>query len=308
MTSTTASSADIPPDNDLPLSAHLTEPAEPTTSTVKPSAVRPDEPDTPAQSAAYRLGGKGSRLWRPVSDNRSLLQKVVSALVFCVLLGAVFFLWLTVRQQQIQLTTLDAAFRSGQLQTLPDRMQNIEDRLQQYVLKSQADKWQQGLSEQSQSLTAFGQQLSSMATDVKAAQAAAAQAIAGQDETVTKIDTLQQALDAQTLRIDTLESWKTEWSQRTSPPSTKTASASGGSQPTVKKPSKPRVLKPPFTLVSIERRGGQAYAVVLPAGAGGWAQLRMLSPGEALSDWTLVSINGQHAEFQVNGQIQRVTL
>lgn len=96
-------------------------------------------------------------------------------------------------------------------------MQNIEDRLQQYVLKSQADKWQQGLSEQSQSLTAFGQQLSSMATDVKAAQAAAAQAIAGQDETVTKIDTLQQALDAQTLRIDTLESWKTEWSQRTSP-------------------------------------------------------------------------------------------
>lgn len=91
MTSTTASSADIPPDNDLPLSAHLTEPAEPTTSTVKPSAVRPDEPDTPAQSAAYRLGGKGSRLWRPVSDNRSLLQKVVSALVFCVLLGAVFF-------------------------------------------------------------------------------------------------------------------------------------------------------------------------------------------------------------------------
>lgn len=304
MTTTTASSVDIPPDNDLPLSAHLTEPAEPAND--MPDA--PVTPDSSAQSVAQRPGGKGNRLWRPASDNRSVIQKVTSILVYCVLLGAIFFLWLTVRQQQIQLTTLDAAFRSGQLQTLPDRMQTIEDRQQQYVLKAQADKWQQSLSEQTKTLNTFEQQLSTLSTGVKATQAAVAQAIAGQDETVTKIDTLQKALDAQSLRLDTLESWKAAWSQRADTPSTKTVPASGGSQPTVKKPSKPRALKPPFTLVSIERRGGQAYAVVLPAGAGGWAQLRMLSPGEALSDWTLVSINGQQAEFQVNGQIQRVTL
>lgn len=304
MTTTTASSVDIPSQTDLPLSAHLTEPAEPAID--MPDA--PVTPDSSAQSAAQRLGGKGSRLWRPASDNRSLIQKVISALVCCVLLGAIVFLWLTVRQQQIQLTTLDAAFRSGQLQTLPDRMQTIEDRQQQYVLKSQADKWQQRLSEQTKTLNTFGQQLSTLSSEVKATQAAAAQAIAGQDETVTKIDTLQKALDAQKLRIDTLESWKTAWSQRTSPPSAKTAPASGGSQPTVKKPSKPRILKPPFTLVSIERRGGQAYAVVLPAGVGDWAQLRMLSPGDSQANWTLVNVSGNQAEFQVNGLVQRLTL
>ncbi|HBZ9867439.1 TPA: hypothetical protein MND73_004373 [Salmonella enterica subsp. houtenae] len=304
MTTTTASSVDIPSQTDLPLSAHLTEPAEPAIDV--PDA--PVTPDSSAQSAAQRLGGKGSRPWHPASGNRAQILKVTSVLVYCVLLGAIFFLWLTVRQQQIQLTTLDVAFRSGQLQTLPDRMQTIEDRQQQYVLKSQADKWQQRLSEQTKTLNTFEQQLSSLVTEVKATQAVAAQAIAGQREAVTKIDTLQKAIDAQSLRIDTLEPWKAAWVQRTSHSSTKTAPASGGSQPTVKKPSKPRILKPPFTLVSIERRGGQAYAVVLPAGVGDWAQLRMLSPGDSLANWTLVNVSGNQAEFHVNGQVQRLTL
>lgn len=238
------------------------------------------------------------------------MLKVLSVLVFCVLLGAVLFLWFTVRQQQIQLTTLDAAFRSGQLQTLPDRMQAIEDRQQQYVLKSQFEKWQQSLSEQAQSLTTFQQQLSSLATDVKAARAEAARAVAGQDETGMKLDALQNALNAQTLRIDALESWKEAWSKRTASTTTKAAPPPGGGQSSVKKPSKPRLLKltPPFTLVSIERRGGQAYAVILPAGDGGWAQLRMLSPGESLSGWMLTRVNGSQAEFKVNGQVQLLTI
>ncbi|EGK0901720.1 hypothetical protein IOM43_001441 [Salmonella enterica] len=306
MTTTTASSVDIPSDNDLPLSAHLTEPAEPAIDMPE----IPVAPDNSAQSAAQRLGGKGGHSWPPSSDRHSLMLKVLSVLVFCVLLGAVLFLWFTVRQQQIQLTTLDAAFRSGQLQTLPDRMQAIEDRQQQYVLKSQSEKWQQSLSEQAQSLTTFQQQLSSLATDVKAARAEAARAVAGQDETGMKLDALQNALNAQTLRIDALESWKEAWSKRTASTTTKAAPPPGGGQSSVKKPSKPRLLKltPPFTLVSIEHRGGQAYAVILPAGDGGWAQLRMLSPGESLSGWMLTRVNGSQAEFKVNGQVQLLTI
>lgn len=102
MATTTVSSVDIPSDNDLPLSAHLTEPAGPAIDTSE----SPVTTDTSAQSAAHRLGGKGSRLWHPSSDRRSLIFKVSSVLVYCVLLGAVLFLWLTVRQQQIQLTPL----------------------------------------------------------------------------------------------------------------------------------------------------------------------------------------------------------
>ncbi|EEO5558214.1 hypothetical protein ID366_003046 [Salmonella enterica] len=305
MTTTTASSVDIPSDNDLPLSAHLTEPAEPTIDMPE----IPVAPDNSAQSAAHRLGGKGGRTWSPSSDRRSLMLKVLSVLVFCVLLGAVLFLWFTVRQQQIQLTTLDAAFRSGQLQTLPDRMQAIEDQLHQYVLKSQSEKWQQSLSEQAQSLTQFQQQLSSLAADVKDTHSGTARAAARLDETDMKLDTLQNALNAQTLRIDALESWKEAWNKRAAPATTKTVQAPGGSPSPVKKPSKPRPRKltPPFTLVSTERRGGQTYAVILPAGEGSLAQLRMLSPGESLSGWTLVNVSGNQAEFQVNGQVQRLT-
>ncbi|HHR3898209.1 TPA: hypothetical protein ACS5Y8_004707 [Salmonella enterica] len=306
MTTTTSSSVGIPSDNDLPLSAHLTEPAGPATAT--PEA--PVASDTSAQSAAHRLGGKGSRLWRPSSDRRSLLYKVASVLVYGVLLGAVLFLWLTVRQQQIQLTTLDAAFRSGQLQTLPDRMQATEDRLQQFVLKSQGEKWQRSLNEQEQRLTTFGQQLSSLATEVNAAQAATARAVAGQDETGMKLDALQKALTVQTSRIDTLAARKETGSKRPASTATKAAPTPGGGQSAVKKPVKPRhrKLTPPFTLVSTEHRGGQAYAVILPAGNSGWTQLRMLSPGESLSGWVLVNISGNQAEFQVNGQLQRLML
>ena len=231
MTTTTASSVDIPSDNDLPLSAHLTEPAEPTIDMPE----IPVAPDNSAQSAAHRLGSSGNRRWHSSSGHRAFIHKVTSALVYCVLLGAVIFLWLTVRQQQIQLTMLDAAFRSGQLQALPDRMQSIEDRLQQYVLKSQFEKWQQSLSEHAQNLTTFQQQLSTLAAEVKETQAAAARAIAVQDETGMKLDTFQKALDAQVLRIDTLSAWKEEWRQRSAsiPARTKT---SGGNSSAVKKP------------------------------------------------------------------------
>lgn len=88
MATTTASSVDIPSDNDLPLSAHLSEPAGPAIDTSE----SPVTTDTSAQSAAHRLGGKGSRLWHPSSDRRSLIFKVSSVLVYCVLLGAVLFL------------------------------------------------------------------------------------------------------------------------------------------------------------------------------------------------------------------------
>ncbi|EEP5105056.1 hypothetical protein HBZ11_004700 [Salmonella enterica] len=305
MTTTTASTVDIPSDNDLTLSAHLTESAEPTIDMPE----IPVAPGNSAQSAAQRLGCKGGHSWPPSSDRRSLMLKLLSVLVFCVLLGAVLFLWFTVRQQQIQLTTLDAAFRSGQLQTLPDRMQAIEDRQQQYVLKSQSEKWQRSLSEQAQSLTTFQQQLSSLGTEVKAARAEAARAVAGQDDTGMKLDALQNALNTQTLRIDALETWKEAWNKRSAPATTKTVQAPGGSPSPVKKQSKPRPRKliPPFSLVSTELRGGQTYAVILPAGEGGWAQLRMLSPGESVSGWTLVNVSGNHAEFQVNGQVQRLT-
>ncbi|MCT6953472.1 hypothetical protein M1738_24730, partial [Salmonella enterica subsp. enterica serovar Javiana] len=84
-------------------------------------------------------------------------------------------------------------------------------------LKSQSEKWQHSLSEQAQSLTTFQQQLSSLGTEVKAARAEAARAVAGQDDTGMKLDALQNALNTQTLRIDALETWKVAWNKRSAP-------------------------------------------------------------------------------------------
>ncbi|WP_254909280.1 hypothetical protein [Salmonella enterica] len=233
MTTTTASTVDIPSDNDLTLSAHLTEPAEPTIDMPE----IPVAPGNSAQSAAQRLGGKGGHSWPPSSDRRSLMLKVLSVLVFCVLLGTVLFLWFTVRQQQIQLTTLDAAFRSGQLQTLPDRMLETENKLQKLTQRYQADaeKWQQGSTQQKSILAQLNKQMTDLTTDVEAAASVVAQVASRHDETDSKLDALQKSLDTQTFRIDTLTAWKEEWRQRSAsiPARTKT---SGGNSSAVKKP------------------------------------------------------------------------
>ncbi|ECA1950162.1 hypothetical protein EJH27_01655 [Salmonella enterica subsp. enterica serovar Virchow] len=297
MTTTMAPTVAVTSDDDLPLSAHLTEPAC--------SAAEPD--DTPAQSAAHRLGGSGKERWQPATGGRSLTLNILTGAVILGLLGAVVFLWLTVRQQQIQLTTLDTAFRSGQLQSLPDRMLKIENQQAQFALKSQADKWQQHQAQQQGDLDELKIQFTTLTAAMKQAQSATSQVAEEQGSLGIKLDSLQKALDVQVLRIDTLTAWKDAWEKRSASHSARTVPAPGGSLPVVKKPPKPQRLNPPFTLVSTERRGGQAYAVILPQGTGGWSQLRMLSPGESVSGWTLVSVSGNQADFQVNGQSQRLT-
>lgn len=234
MTTTTASSVDIPSDDDLPLSAHLNHP-DPSSFPTEDTSL--EDSGTPAESAIQRLGGKKTRTWRPYSGNPSLLSKVISTLAYCVLLGAVFFLWLTVRQQQIQLTTLDAAFRSGQLQALPDRMLETENKLQKLTQRYQTDaeKWQQGSTQQESVLAQLNKQMTALTTEVEAAASAVAQIASRHDETDSKLDALQKSLGTQTLRIDTLTAWKEEWRQRSAsiPARTKT---SGGNSSAVKKP------------------------------------------------------------------------
>ncbi|MJZ42559.1 hypothetical protein DS487_16980 [Salmonella enterica subsp. enterica] len=306
MTTPTAQAAAIPSDDDVSLSARLSAPTGACDGTNPPD---PAAGGTPAQSAARRLGGQGGPLWRPASGGSSLILKAGAGMMTLVLAGCVLFLWLTVRQQQVQLTTLDAAFRSGQLQSLPDRMLETENKLQQFMHRYQADaeKWQQVIAQQQSELSALKAQVTTLAADLTATQSATAQGGTARDEMSRTLAALQKALDVQTQRTDTLMAWKAGAGQRAAAVR-RTTQVPGGGRSDVKKPTERPHLKSPFTLVSTEHRGGQAYAVVLPQGAGGWAQLHMLSPGESLSGWTLVSVDGRQATFRVGSRVQHLTL
>ena len=299
MTNPTAPSAATPSDDDLSLSVHLKDPADPLSVPEIPAA------DSPAQAAARRLGGRGGRRLLPVGGGRPPVRHVVAGLVALLLAGMVITLWLTVRQQQIQLTTLDAAFRSGQLQALSDRMLDAENQLQHLVTRSQAEQWQQDSERQGAELASLKAQLSALAEEVNAARTTTAQVVSGLG---VRTDTLEKTLAEQTQRISVLTGWKEAQDRRSAAPAVKPVPASGSGSPAAKKPPAPANLKPPFSLVSTERRGGQAYAVILPQGTAGWSQLRMLSPGEGYSGWVLVSVSDNQAGFRVNGRVQQVTL
>ncbi|MGG6030481.1 hypothetical protein [Salmonella enterica] len=137
-------------------------------------------------------------------------------------------------------------------------------------------------------------------------------ALATQQDALKQLtDTLSSRLDEQASRIGALSEWKTQREEKATgtatKPSLKVSRESAATSAPVKTPVVSRALTPPFVLTGVERRGGQAYAVVLPAGAGSdWSQLHMLVPGESYRGWTLVSTDGNRAAFQVNGRIQQL--
>ncbi len=139
-------------------------------------------------------------------------------------------------------------------------------------------------------------------------------ALATQQDSLKQLtDALSSRLDEEVSRIDSLSVWKAQREKKAAgtaikPSPVRTQGEPAATSLAVRKPVVSRALPPPFVLTGVERRGGQSYAVVLPAGAGSdWSQLKMLSPGESYRGWTLVSTDGNRAAFQVHGHIQQLT-
>ncbi|EIP4192682.1 hypothetical protein LR989_004372 [Salmonella enterica] len=319
MTTLTAVPAFVPGDEEAPISSYLSTPA-PEESTGSPvsqvdGASVADTPttaeETSAQQASHRLGGKGSRRAEPAS-RRKLLSRVwaiFSGILIPGLICVVALLWQTVRQQEILLTSLDTAFRSGRVDVLPQRVQALEEKQQQYLSLTQAQEWR---GEDGKAREALKTQVTQLVKDSEQVRADVAALAKQQDALKQLTDTLSSRLDEQVSRIDALSDWKTQREEKTAgtatKPSPKARREPAASSAPVKTPVVSRALTPPFVLTGVERRGGQAYAVVLPAGAGSdWSQLHMLVPGESYRGWTLVSTDGNRAAFQVNGRIQQLT-
>ncbi|HAF5680829.1 TPA: hypothetical protein G8N93_005535 [Salmonella enterica] len=319
MTTLTAVPAFVPGDEEAPISSYLSTPVpeESAGSLVSQDdgASAADTPttaeETSAQQASHRLGGKGSRRAEPAS-RRKLLSRgwaIFSGILILGLICVVALLWQTVRQQEILLTSLDTAFRSGRVDVLPQRVQALEEKQQQYLSLTQAQDWR---GEDGKAREALKAQVMQLVKDSEQVRADVTALATQQDALKQLTDTLSSRLDEQVTRIDALSDWKTQREEKTAGTSTKPSPKArrepAAASAAVKAPVVSRALTPPFVLTGVERRGGQAYAVVLPAGAGSdWSQLHMLVPGESYRGWTLVSTDGNRAAFQVNGRIQQLT-
>ncbi|EBD0364536.1 hypothetical protein QY625_004876 [Salmonella enterica] len=306
MTTLTAVPAFVPGDEEAPISSYLS------TQVPEESADTPTTAEeTSAQQASHRLGGKGSRRAEPASRGKVLSRvwTIFSGVLILCLICVVALLWQTVRQQEILLTSLDTAFRSGRVDVLPQRVQALEEKQQQYLPLTQAQEWR---GEDGKAREALKAQVMQLVRDSEQVRADVTALATQQDALKQLTDTLSSRLDEQVTRIDALSDWKTQREEKAAgtatKPSPKVRREPAAASTAAKTPVVSRALTPPFVLTGVERRGGQAYAVVLPAGAGSdWSQLHMLVPGESYRGWTLVSTDGNRAAFQVNGRIQQLT-
>ncbi|ELP6561283.1 hypothetical protein R1145_003670 [Salmonella enterica] len=321
MTTLTAVPAFVPASEGASISSYLSSPA-PEDSAGSPASQGSGEPvadatsttteDTSAQQASHRLGGNGGRRAEaaPASRKKALAWQISAGVLILGLAGAVAYLWKTVSQQEILLTSLDTAFRSGQLDSLPQRIQALEEKQQQYLPLAQAQTWrdEDGLTRKT-----LETQATQLVKDSESLRTYVTALATQQDSLKQLTDALSSRLDEQVSRIDALSAWKAQREEKTAatavkPSAPRTREAPGTPSPAVKKNAVSRALPPPFVLTGVERRGGQSYAVVLPAGSGSdWSQLQMLSPGESYRGWTLVSTDGNRAAFKVNGHIQQLT-
>ncbi|EBW6364030.1 hypothetical protein DPU24_25200 [Salmonella enterica subsp. enterica serovar Oranienburg] len=320
MTTLTAVPVFVPGDEEASISTYLNSPAP--EDSVDPSTTQDNgvsaadatlttTEETSAQQASHRLGGKGSRRAEPAS-RRKLLSRgwtIFSGILILGLICVVALLWQTVRQQEILLTSLDTAFRSGRVDALPQRVQALEEKQQQYLPLTQAQDWR---GEDGKAREALKAQVTQLVKDSEQVRADVTALATQQDALKQLTDTLSSRLDEQASRIGALSEWKTQREEKATgtatKPSPKVSRGPAATSAPVKTPVVSRALTPPFVLTGVERRGGQSYAVVLPAGADSdWSQLHMLVPGENYRGWTLVSTDGNRATFQVNGRIQQLT-
>ncbi|UMB77369.1 hypothetical protein FXN80_02775 [Dickeya fangzhongdai] len=214
--------------------------------------------------------------------------------------------------QQIRMTSLEAAFRAGNLSKLSESIATIEGRLTGFSAEF--------LSRQD------AQALADRVTTVEQSRNAVQQQVAENTQSIQRLSTAQaaerQALETLQLQMNALSDWKAQWekmtAERKAEKSVTTAEGASTAKGIVKKKSLtrgPRIreqdkaLSPPFVVNGVERRGGQMFLVASPADAPtSLSQVRLLSPGDSLSGWTLTAVDGGQAHFTVNGHSQSIPL
>ncbi|EBJ2068770.1 hypothetical protein DP590_07250 [Salmonella enterica] len=317
MTILTTVPAFVPGNEGEFISLHLTSPA---TECSNGSPVYPDGGTSVADATtsekicgmqdSHRPDGDDGRRTAQGSRKKVLVWQIPVVVLILGVVGTVVYLWQTVSQQSILLTSLDTAFRSGRLDSLPQRIHELEDKHQQYQSSAQAQTWHE---EDVLARESLNMQLTQLTKNSELLRSDVMVLTVQQEALQQLTDAVLSRLTEQVSRIDVLSAWKTQWEGKVAGTAAKPLLVRMKREPAVvppalKKPVVSHVLLPPFVLSSVERRGGQSYALVLPVGAGNdWSQLQMLSPGDSYRGWRLVGTDGHRAEFYVNGHTRQLT-
>ncbi|NRN30832.1 hypothetical protein [Photorhabdus heterorhabditis] len=230
------------------------------------------------------------------------LKKCLGYLSILLVIVSIAFLAFVVRQQHHQLVEFQSLMRNGSFQHLPDEVQRLHERLDEadtgFVSRQdwqmQNDRFHQALIAQQGSVNDQQKQLAQSVTDFSRVH-----------QTLTeKVSELRNIGKQQEIRFDMLMEWKSQWEKHSGK---KASSALVRETPSQKLNRTQKQITAIFILSSIECRGEQVYAVIVPRGTDSFSplsQMRLLSLGESARGWTLVRIDGQQAVFQVQGQHQ----
>ncbi|ECA1475567.1 hypothetical protein EI827_26410, partial [Salmonella enterica subsp. enterica serovar Oranienburg] len=257
MTTLTAVPAFVPGDEGASISSYLSSPA-PEDSAGSLASQGSGEPVVDATST---MGGDGGRRAEPTVPSRkktpALVWQISVVVLILGLAGTVAYLWQTVSQQAILLTSLDTAFRSGQLDSLPQRIQALEEKQQQYLSVTQAQNWYQ---EDSQARKALETQATQLVKDSESLRTYVTALATQQDSLKQLTDALSSRLDEEVSRIDSLSVWKAQREKKAAgtaakPSPVRTQGEPAATSPAVRKPVVSRALPPPFVLTGVERRG-----------------------------------------------------
>lgn len=264
-----------------------------------PDTVPGADADLPLQTAVsppfYRLILR-SKYVKP-------LLKALLGLGIAIPLALSVILMTALDELQIRLTSVETAFRNGQLNQLSSKVTALEQKLAaqeaRFVTKAMIE---QSLTPVQQAAAESGRQLVTLSETSTAAQQRITRQESGLEQLRTELGSLREGLEKlkKASEAPTVAA-KPPAAVRNTPVSTNAAKKSSRS-------AKSAPLAAPFILTGIEHRGGQVYAVVAPRGATSLSQMQLLMPGDAAWGWTLQSLNGNEAIFTVNGRQQRLSL
>lgn len=183
--------------------------------------------------------------------------------------------------QHLRIEEVAASLSSGQnvtpLNKRLDELTNQVEQLQEAGFLSRSD-WQASQKPASERLDALQLQVHQLSDQH-------AQLQGWRDELTilaTKIDSLQTSL--QTLRQKAL----------VAPVSSK----SKPKPPSITRPApRPVAMTPPFQVVGIEYRGGEAFLAVLPPQGQQLRDIDLVRPGEAIQGWRLSALGARTAQF-----------
>lgn len=282
-------------------------------SQIIPEDVMPESPEATSLNVAP---AEPDTLRRTPLNVKKIARTAGLGVLIASLLGSVATIVIMAGQisdLSIRVNSLDAAFRSGQMNQLSDSVSLLEDKSVKYG--KQLESLSSSLLSATNQIAGNQDDLSKLSrtlNDFSSEEQAQRTAIDGHSEQINTLSARLTQMEERMAGLLKAESNSAQNSQKQvqQPVAREKTPAKSGTTNTAKKPERSArraAVEAPFVLTGIERRGGQMFVVVIPRGNTHISAMRLLSPGDGMLGWTLRAIRDKGtAVFSVNGTEQRL--